>query len=78
MGDRFYEQQAGSKRATAKPKRKLKADWVEDISYELGVSLPGLSKTDLTTLETLHAAIKDKTSNSENIHGVVHIGEVKC
>lgn len=59
MGDRFYEQQAGSKRAQAKPKRKLKADWVEDICFELGISLPGLSKTDLTTLENLHGAIID-------------------
>jgi hypothetical protein len=59
MGDRFYEQQAGSSRATTKPKRKLKADWVEDISFELGVSLPDLSKTNLDTLEKLYEAIID-------------------
>ena len=58
MGDRFYEQQAGSSRAQAKPKRKLKADWVRDIQDRLDVeNLDGLIKTDLTTLQNLYEAL---------------------
>lgn len=58
MGDRFYEAQNGSSRAQAKPKRKLKADWVRDIQDRLNVeNLDGLIKTDLTTLENLYEAL---------------------
>ena len=76
MGDRFYTQQSGQTNGckpsgtsttkkydtTVKPKRKLKADWVKDIGLELGIELPGLSKTDLTTLENLYGAIIDAKS----------------
>ena len=58
MGDRFYEQQAGSSRAQAKPKRKLKADWVSDIQSMLNTqTLSGLDKATVVTLEALHKSI---------------------
>jgi len=57
MGDRFYEQQAGSKRAQAKPKRKLKSDIIDDIQVHIGARLPNLIKTDKETLEKLYEAI---------------------
>jgi len=61
MGDRFYEQQAGSNRAQAKPKRKLKVEWVTDIETILETtSFLGLLKTDLKTLEKLYEAIHAK------------------
>lgn len=57
MGDRFYEAQNGSKRAAAKPKRKLKADYVTEIEIHLGTDLSGLIKADLKTLEKLHECV---------------------
>ena len=61
MGDRFYEAQQRSGRAQARPKRKLKADWIVDIEKALDTkNLTGLLKTDLTTLENLYEAINAK------------------
>jgi len=57
MGDRFYESQKGSNRAAAKPKRKLKSDYVSEIGVHLGTDLSGLVKTDLKTLEKLHECV---------------------
>jgi len=57
MGDRFYMQQK-----EYKPKRRLKADVIADITNLLGRTVPGLDKCTIATLDELTDAIRSKNA----------------
>lgn len=61
MGDEFYRRQAAGNPAakTAKGTRKLKKDWIAEITTELGKEVAGLDKCTMATLENLLGAIKN-------------------
>jgi hypothetical protein len=60
MSDIFYERQAkgNPKLKTEKGKRKLKKDWIAEITTLLGKEVVGLDKCTMKTLEHLLEAIK--------------------
>lgn len=67
MSDTFYLRQLNGgttkgKRTAMKenkPKRKLKKDWIAEITQVLGEEVAGLDKCTMTTLEKLLEAIKN-------------------
>ena len=67
MSDTYYLRQLNGGttkgRRTAmketKPKRKLKKDWIAEITKVLGEDIVGLDKCTITTLENLLEAIKN-------------------
>jgi hypothetical protein len=62
MGEEFYRRQAAGdpKAKTAKGARKLKKDWIAEITQVLGKEVLGLDKCTMKTLEELLNAISDK------------------
>jgi hypothetical protein len=61
MSDQFYyRQQRGKPQAKTKTgARKLKKDWIAEITEVLGKEVVGLDKCTMKTLEDLLGAIKD-------------------
>ena len=60
MGDIFYLRQQKGAAKTATGKRKLKKDWIAEITVVLNVKeVSGLDKCTMSTLEQLLGAIKD-------------------
>ncbi len=64
MGDRWYQEQGITitdircKEGKAKPKRKLKKDYIAEINQILSIDIVGLEKCTIDTLNQLVEALK--------------------